>query len=88
MVLVKQTIRMEFWSWTVDPSKSNRDPVGGVKCMEITPDAKCHCNCLRFHLWYVVFYWYNVAVQGKIWEVKWLWHLIDIQTMLFIRVLE
>lgn len=53
---------------------------------EITRDAKCHCNYLSLHLWYMVFDWYNVEVQGKIWEVKWLWRLIDIQAMLFIRI--
>ena len=57
--------------------------MGSVKCVETTPDTKCRGNYLSFPLWYVVFYWYNVEVQGKIGEVKWLWQLINIPTILF-----
>jgi len=63
----KQTIRMKFWGWIFDLSKSSRGPVAGVKCMKITPAMKGHCNHLSSHLWYVVIYWYDMKVQGMLW---------------------
>lgn len=84
----EQTIRMEFWNWIVHFSKSNRDPVAGVKYKEVTPDITWHCNYLSCRLWYMVLCRYAMEVQGKIWESQVTVALNRYTNYAFIRILE